>query len=219
MRDESEHYLFLYLVFLPTYHFHFLDFPERDTLVFRNTEHKSPLGHVTDTACRPDITAALEGHWKDGAVHWPFICLAGETASAGESRADHISTTCFWLDPTSTLPKGSHSFLGFAAKVQYTAIRCHDQDLNKLLYPFIYRLYKPGHFADPSYIKTEFDEETTARYTIKIAYPGGTKECPGFYSIYATVCTSCERISARYLFATRTHVLSNPDFKFEELIF
>ena len=84
-------------------------------------------------------------------------------------------------------------------------VKWDDQDLNKLLYAFIYRLCEPGHFADPSYIKTEFDKETTARYTIKITYPGGTKECPGFYFIYA-----------RNPFATRTHVFSNLNFKFED---
>ncbi|KAI0278002.1 hypothetical protein BGY98DRAFT_1078782 [Russula aff. rugulosa BPL654] len=84
-------------------------------------------------------------------------------------------------------------------------VKWNDRDLNKLLYAFIYRLYEPGDFADPSYIKTEFDEDTTARYTIKITYPGGTKECSGFYSIYA-----------RNPFATRTHVLSNPNFKSED---
>jgi hypothetical protein len=57
--------------------------------------------------------------------------------------------------------------------------------VNNPMYAFIYRLYEPRNFADSSFIKTEFDEETTARYTINIAYPGGTKECRGFYSIYA----------------------------------
>jgi hypothetical protein len=54
------------------------------------------------------------------------------------------------------------------------------------------------------YIKTKFDVETTARYTINITYPGGMKECHGFYSIYA-----------RNLFATCTYFLSNPNFKVE----
>src|SRR5258708_11029530 len=78
-----------------------------------------------------------------------------------------------------------------------------DRDFYKLLYVFIYRLYEPGTFADSSYIKTEFDEETTARYTINISYRG-TKECRGFYSIYA-----------RNPFATRKHVLSIQNFEVE----
>ena len=72
------------------------------------------------------------------------------------------------------------------------------------LYAFIYRLYEPGHFADPTYTEIEFDEETTARYTIKINHPRGTTECRGSYPIYA-----------KNPFATRTHILSNPNFKFE----
>ena len=79
-----------------------------------------------------------------------------------------------------------------------------DREFNNLLYAFIYRLYEPRDFVDSSYIKTEFDKETTAKYTINITYQGSTKECGGFYSIYA-----------RNPFATRTHVLSNPNFKIE----
>ena len=72
-----------------------------------------------------------------------------------------------------------------------------DPDLNKSLYAFIYRLYKPGNFADPSYI-TKVDEKTMeATYTIKIKYPGGLTECSGFYSIYAG-----------NPFATHTHALA-----------
>src|SRR5260370_2957560 len=65
-----------------------LDFPERDTLVFQDTGNKSPPGHVTDTMCKPDITAAFKGHWKNGVVPWPFIQFTGETASAGKSHDD-----------------------------------------------------------------------------------------------------------------------------------
>jgi hypothetical protein len=224
IRDQSEHYLFLYLV--SCRHIIFtLDFPERDALVFRNTEHRSPLGHVTDTACRPDITAALEGHWKNGkkgTVHWPFICLAGKTASVRESRADQKQHAFSYLHYLllarpdlyvaqglllSSLRRRQVTFLfGIGGEgIRQFDVKWDDQDLNKLLYAFIYRLYEPGDFADPSYIKTEFDKETTAKYTIEITYPGGSKECPGFYSIYA-----------KNPFATRTHVLSNPNFKFED---
>ena len=61
------------------------DFPEGDTLVFRDMGDKSPPGHVTDTMCEPDITAALQSHWKDDVVPWPFVRLAGEVASAGKT--------------------------------------------------------------------------------------------------------------------------------------
>ena len=54
--------------------------------MFRDTGHKQQPGHVVDTTCKPDITAAFEGHWKDGLVQWPFIRLAGETASVGKTH-------------------------------------------------------------------------------------------------------------------------------------
>ena len=63
---------------------------------------------------------------------------------------------------------------------------------------------EPRDFVDPLYIKTEFDRETTTKYTINITYQGSTKVCRGFYTIYA-----------RNPFAMRTHVLSNPNFNIE----
>jgi hypothetical protein len=113
-----------------------LDFPERDTLVFRNTEYKTPLGHVTDTTCRPDTRLPLRA---TGATGIRALCTGRLSVLQGRwhlwespvpTRSNmrfHISTTCFWLDPTSMLPKAccfppsnndrSHSFLGLAAKV------------------------------------------------------------------------------------------------------
>jgi hypothetical protein len=169
----------------------------------------------------PDVTAAFERHWEDGAVRWPFICLAGEMASAGESRVDQEQHAFSYLHYLllarpdlfvaqglllSSLRRQVTFLFGIGGEgIWQFNVKWDEQDLNKLLYCFIYRLYEPGNFADPSYIKTEFHEKTSARYTIKITYPGGTKECGGFYPIYA-----------RNPFATRTHVLSNPIFKFED---
>ncbi|KAG8889707.1 hypothetical protein FRB99_003960, partial [Tulasnella sp. 403] len=34
-------------------------------VVFNDTESKEPRGHLTDTKCRPDITAAFEGDFGD----------------------------------------------------------------------------------------------------------------------------------------------------------
>ncbi len=185
--------------------------------MFRDTGDKPPAGHVTDTMCRPDITAAFEGHWKKGRVHWPFIRLAGETASAGKSDPDQKRQAISYLHylllarPDLYVAQGlltSNAGVTFlfgigGAGIGEFEVKWAHEDFYKLLYAFIYRLYKPGDFADLSYIKTEFDKETTARYTIEISYRGDTKECPGFYSIYA-----------RNPFATRTHVLSNPGFRF-----
>ncbi len=195
-----------------------LDFPKRNTLVFQDTGYKPPPGHVTDTMCKPDITAAFKGHWKNGIVPWPFIRLAGETASAGKSHLDQQEQAFSYLHylllarPDLYVAQGllssdkKFTFLfGIGGEgIREFDVEWNDRDFNKLLYAFIYRLYEPGNFADLSYIKTEFDEKTTARYTIKIAHRGGMKECRGFYPIYA-----------RNPFATRTHVLSNPNFKVE----
>src|SRR6267154_2008749 len=196
-----------------------LDFPMRETLVFQDTgkKNKSPPGHVTDTMCKPDITAAFRGHWKKDVVPWPFIQLAGETASTGKSHDEQKIQAISYLHylllarPDLYVAQGLLSSdnkvifrFGICSEgIQEFDVKRKDRDFNKLLYAFIYRLYEPGNFADSSYIKTEFDEETTARYTIKIIYRG-TKECRGFYSIYA-----------RNPFGTRTHVLSNPNFEVE----
>jgi hypothetical protein len=193
-----------------------LDFPDHETLQFEDTGKKSPPGHVTDTKCKPDITAAFENHWKDGVVPWPFIRLAGETASKGKNyhyqQVQAISYLHYLLlaRPDLYVVQGLLSsddalifYFGIGGEgIWQFLVEWNDQDLDKLLYAFIYRLYDPGNFADSSYIKTEFDGEITAKYTINITYPGSPKACPDFYPIYA-----------RNPFATRTHVLSNPNFK------
>ena len=63
------------------------------------------------------------------------------------------------------------------------------------VYVFIYHLYDPSHFADPSYARTGFNKETSeAFYTVDLS----TKKFPGFRTIHA-----------KNPFTTRTHVLSN----------
>ena len=220
IKDTREHHCFC--TWLSYRHVIFtLDFPEpeHDTLVFRNTGNKRPPGHVTGTNCRPDITAALQSHWKKGLVPWPFIRLAGEKASEGktyeEQKVQAISYLHYLLlaRPDLYVAQGLLSsdkelifLFGIGGEgIRQFDVEWEDKDLNKLLYAFIYRLYEPRDFVDSSYIKAEFDEETTAKYTISITYQGSTKECGGFYSIYA-----------RNPFATRTHVLSNPNFKVED---
>jgi hypothetical protein len=142
--------------------------------------------------CRPNITAAFEGDWKNGLVHWPFIRLAGKTASARKSHDDQKRQAISYLHylllarPDLYVTQGllttnaGVTFLfgiGGAGIREFKAKWAH-KDLYKLLYAFIYRLYEPGDFADPTYIKTEFDEEFTAKYTIKITSPGRTQGYP-----------------------------------------
>ena len=186
-----------------------LEFPERDTLVFQYTGNKSPPGHVTDTMCKPDITAALQPYWKDGVVRWPFVRFAGEVASKGKSSEEQKEQAISCLHylllarpdlyvAQGLLSSGKNVIFPFGIGGEgIFGTRCRMEGRRTqqimLLYVFTYRLYEPGHFADPTYTETEFDEETTARYTIKINHPRGTKNP----------------------FATRTHILSNPNFKFE----
>jgi len=57
--------------------------------MFKPTEHKIPFGHVTDTKCTPDYTAAFDKHWgKDGITFWPCIRFAGEKASNGTPKEE-----------------------------------------------------------------------------------------------------------------------------------
>ena len=85
IKDKREHYLFL--SWLLCQHMIFtLDFPKRDTLVFNITENKRPPGHITDTMYRPNFMAALQPHWKNDVVPWPFVRLAGETTSGGKTH-------------------------------------------------------------------------------------------------------------------------------------
>jgi hypothetical protein len=70
-----------------------------------------------------------------------------------------------------------------------------DKDLYKFIYAFIYRLYDPSHFLDPSHMRTGFNRETfEATYTVRFK----DKEYPNFHTIHATnPFTAC------------THVFSN----------
>ena len=72
IQQQSEHYLFLCLAFLLTYNFT-LDFENHPILEFQDMGNKPQDGHLMDTRCRPNITAALQGHWKGHDVHWPLI--------------------------------------------------------------------------------------------------------------------------------------------------
>jgi hypothetical protein len=194
-----------------------LDFPGL-TLEFKDTGSKAPPGHVTDTKCRPDITAAFENDWKNGVVPWPFIRLAGETASAGTTYANQKIKAISYLHylllarPDLYVAQGLLSsdntvvfYFGIGGEgIHEFEVKWEDREFTKLLYAFIYRLYEPHNFVDRSYIKTELIGSTVVKYTIRINYQGRKKAVSGFYQIYA-----------RNPFATRTHVLSNPNFNVE----
>ena len=71
--------------------------------------------------------------------------------------------------------------------IRQLKVNWEDKDLHKFIYAFIYHLYDPSHFADPSYARTRFNKETSeASYTVDFS----TKKFPGFCTIHA-VKTHC----------------------------
>ena len=79
--------------------------------------------------------------------------------------------------------------------IRQLKVNWEDKDLHKFIYVFIYRLYEPSHFADPSYARTGFNKETSeASYTMDFSM----KKFSGFRTIHA-----------KNPFTTCTHVLSN----------
>jgi hypothetical protein len=200
-----------------------LGFGKADLLVFKDTSNKAPKGHPTGTTCKPDFIAAFHSNWR-GDIAWPFVRLTGQKASAGEpskSQALHAISYLHYLllaRPDLHVAQGlltSNSKIMFllgtgGVGVQKFSVKWDDKDLYRLLVVFTYRLYEPAGFADPSYIQTDFDKETSgAMYTIRIKPQGSTQEiiCSGFNHIYA-----------RNPFATRTHVFSNPNFKVKDVV-
>ncbi|KAI0290681.1 hypothetical protein BC826DRAFT_970295 [Russula brevipes] len=188
-----------------------------DPLVFKETERKIPNEHVMDTTCRPDITAAFEKDWKginDDCTEWALIRLAGEKASRGkthEAQQKNAATYLHYLllarpdflvaQGLLTTDTGVMLLLGTGGVgiQQLTVEWTKRNDLYKLLYAFIYRLYSPCHFEDPSYTRTGFNEKTReATYTVRM----NSMDYTDFRALYA-----------KNPFATRTHVLSKPSSK------
>ena len=210
IKVRHEHCLLCIYLFLTTHDFS-LDFLNGDLLVFKDTGNKTPNGHVTGTKCRPDITAAFEKDWiTDDYMDWALIRLAGERASEGKSREiqrKNVATYLHYLllaRPDFLVAQGLLTnmrlvmFLVGTGSVGIWQLKVNweDKDLHKFIYAFIYCLYDPSHFADPSYMRTRFNKETSeASYTVDFS----TKKFPGFRTIHA-----------KNPFTTRTHVLSSP---------
>jgi hypothetical protein len=179
--------------------------------MFKDTEHKTPNGHVTGTKCRPDIIAAFEKDWPDGHnTDWGLIRLAGEKASSGKSFETQKKNAATYLHylllarPDLVVAQGlltTESTVMFLVGIGGVGIRQFEVEwtngnLYRFIYAFIYRLYIPSHFADPTYTRTEFNKVTCeATYTVYFKNEGW----PNFRTIHA-----------RNPFATRTHVLSSP---------
>ncbi|KIO25467.1 hypothetical protein M407DRAFT_25171 [Tulasnella calospora MUT 4182] len=199
-----------------------LDFSTSDTLVFKNTGDKSHLGHVTDTGCRPDFIAVFDADFKNKKVLWPYIHLTGEHASKGKTREDQKRQAISYLHylllarPDLYVAQGmltSRTGIIFLVGIgghgiRSFAVRWSCKELTKLMYAFIFCLYRPGKFADPSYeIGHVRDNQVT--YTIKIpAIPGVDGVATGQQVV---LCRDFLPIYAASPFATRTHVFSNPN--------
>ena len=188
---------------------------KNDLLVFKDMRSKTSHGHLTGTMCRPDITAAFEKDWikdKKGQLqlHWALMRLAGEKASRGKSFKTQKKNAATYLhhlllarpdflvaQGLLTIDDGVMFLVGIGGVgIGQLEVKWEDKNLYGVLYAFVYRLYDPSHFADPSYMRTEFDEKTSeVTYTVRFQ----AKEFPGFRPIHA-----------RNPFTTRTHVLSNP---------
>ncbi|RXW24213.1 hypothetical protein EST38_g1661 [Candolleomyces aberdarensis] len=96
-------------------------------LVFKDTQHFFPHGHVSDTKANPDFIAAFEEHWYDARseeaknqpttatpaadqpapttetdskkhVIWPCIRLAGENASKSDTKPGQVQHATTYLD-------------------------------------------------------------------------------------------------------------------------
>jgi hypothetical protein len=154
--------------------------------VFRDTEHKTPDGHVTSTRCRPDITAAFDKDWitddhTNDRMNWALIRLAGEKASAGKTSQTQMKNAATYLHylllarPDLLVAQGLLTtqtavffFVGIGGVgIRQLNVGWDDENLYKFLYAFIYRLYDPSHFANSSFKKLRFDKETSeATYTV-----------------------------------------------------
>ncbi|KAG8926026.1 hypothetical protein FRC00_003364 [Tulasnella sp. 408] len=190
-------------------------------VVFKDTETKVPRGHVTDTECRPNITAAFEGDFSgNDTTSWPCIRMASDWASKGTSPEAQERKAISYLHylllarPDLYVAQGmlvSDDGIMFLVGIGGLGIRClelrwDDEKLSKLLYAFIYRAYDPGHFADSSYKLDHIvagDDRPTWTITIGVeSSVGGVKTerrvpCPNFVPLYASSP-----------FETRTHVFA-----------
>ncbi|KAG8922096.1 hypothetical protein FRC01_014493, partial [Tulasnella sp. 417] len=185
-------------------------------VVFKDTERKVPRGHLTDTKCKPDITAAFEDAFNcnNDTTFWPCIRMAGGWASEGTPPEDQeteaisylhyllLARPDLYIAQGMLVSEGSMMFLvgigGFG--IRRLKIRWEDKELPKLLYAFIYRTYNPGHFADPSYkLDPIVDDQPTWTITIGVgdAIAERPVPCPNFLPLYASSP-----------FETRTHVFA-----------
>ena len=199
-----------------------VDFANKDTLVFKFTKSQSHGGHITATSCKPDYTAAFKSDWGDkDTTLWPCIRLVGEKASQGKKHEDQERQAILCLyylllaRPDLHVAQGlftSKSNIVFLFGIGGVGIRTFsvewgNAELHRLMYAFFYRLYDPGDFADSSYVEMVPNlEESTVTYNVQIHLGNGMDRNP-------MMVTNLRPLYASNPFASRTHILSNPNSK------
>jgi hypothetical protein len=111
----------------------------------------------------------------DDYTDWTLIRLVGERASEGKSQEIQRKNAAMYLHylllarPDFLIAQGllitmrSVMFLVGTGGIGIRQLKVNweDKDLHKFIYAFIYHLYEPSHFADPSYVRTRFNKETS----------------------------------------------------------
>ncbi|KAG8971506.1 hypothetical protein FRB90_010477, partial [Tulasnella sp. 427] len=173
----------------------------------------------------PDFVAAWQDDFIDGKKGkkppiWPYIRLVGEDGSKGKSRNYQDGQAKSYLHYLLLARPDLHVALGMLTTkthirfqvgigghgIQSLMVQWTSKDVFRLMYAFIYRLYDPGNFADPTYVVEPPWDPKCATYTITI----NTKVDSGPTGEQRPVaCRRFVPLSASNPFGTRTHVLFN----------
>ncbi|KAJ8469668.1 hypothetical protein ONZ45_g16818 [Pleurotus djamor] len=185
-------------------------------LRFANVGHQPQANHVTQTMSKADVVSAFVNEWTTPytKVPWPAMESAGEIASKGTPPPEQVRQGLAYLQylilarPDRHIVQGyfvnrERVDLNFAISGVGIRILCLPWDSSQLLdmlYRFIFRLYKPGRFADPSCQRD--DGKLTYTLSIHRKPVGALVEVEEKHSGY-------ELIYASAPFNTRTNVFLN----------
>ena len=146
---------------------------------------------------------------------WPCIRLVGGKASQGKKHEDQERQAMSYLHylllarPDLYVAQGLFTseskvmfLLGIGGVGIHTfSVAWGSQELHRLIYAFIYRLYDPGDFADSSYVEMVPNlKDNFVAYNVRIIVDSNPITITNLRPIYAS-----------NPFGTRTHILSNPD--------
>ncbi|KAG8979676.1 hypothetical protein FRB90_008015, partial [Tulasnella sp. 427] len=202
-----------------------LHFQSSPLLVFKTLKDYSLRGHYVYNTCRPSFVAAWEDHFNgDQPPPWPLIRLVGEDTRKKKSRSLRKALANSYLHYLLLARPDLHVALGMFISnteivlqvgiggygIRNLRVNWNSKDLSRLLYAFIYRLYDPGQFADPTYATEASLLPDLVTYTITLmveikidGVPTGEKR--------AVSCRNFAPTFASNPFGTRTHVLWNPE--------